>query len=365
MTVIEAKQYHIVKYAKRCKPINLKADFKLVTRKYDLSDPDLLREGEVLVETIYLSNDPDQKSWFTDAKDMYFPPTSLHKPAPATGIGKVIKTNSPKFNEGEIVESVFGMGWTTHNIISDPYIRFTSAIDATKTSKLSNILSIYGETTLAAYVAAFKKSGITVNDTGRVFLVSAAAGAVGSILVHILANLFKPKTVIGITGSDEKVKYVESLGPNVIGVNHKSSDYREEFSTALGDNEIDVFFDQVGGKILDHAINFIKSHGRIVQSGLVACYNNLSEGELKNYSTVIYKDLTIQGFTITDYVQQEKSIFEELDNYERKGKLDFSKVKEDIIDATGDSFVHVPEIWNSLFSGQNIGKLITRISNEN
>ncbi|KAH3672906.1 hypothetical protein WICMUC_003993 [Wickerhamomyces mucosus] len=126
--------------------------------------------------------------------------------------------------------------------------------------------------------------------------VFAAGGAVGWVLVHILANLFNPKNVLTATGTDKKIELVEISGPNVIGLNFKSPTYQDDFVTALDGDEIDIFLDQAGGNILDHTVNSIKSHGVQVSE------------------------------------------------YDNEGKLDFNKFQEDIVDATGEAFIEVPEI---------------------
>ncbi|KAH3672901.1 hypothetical protein WICMUC_003988 [Wickerhamomyces mucosus] len=362
--IIKVKQYLLNNYS-TTKPVNLNYDtpeatFKYNELEYDLSDANLLKPGEILVETIHLSNDPAQKGWFSSSKDSYLPPSPLGEPAPARGIGKVLKSNSEKFKEGDFVEAQ--LGWTTHALVgADQTLTFP--LDVSKVSKLSQFLSVFGLTTLTAYVAAYKYSELTPKDTDKVFLVSGAAGAVGSVLVQILAKDFKPKKVLAIAGGADKVKFVESLGPNVIGIDYKSSTYEEDFAKALGDDKIDVFFDQVAGEILDHASQYLKTFGKIVQIGAISSYNDPTKSNFENYAThVLLKRLRIQGFIVIDDFKDLDKIITHLEELFQNGTLDKTKFYETVVDATGDNFVKIPELWTGLFTGVNKGKFITKVA---
>ncbi|KAH3672900.1 hypothetical protein WICMUC_003987 [Wickerhamomyces mucosus] len=363
-TIIKAKQYLLNNYA-TWGPVNLNYDtpeatFKYNELEYDLSDANLLKPGEILVESIHLSNDPAQKGWFKSNKDSYLPPSPLGKPAPARGVGKVLKSNNDKYKEGDFVQA--HLGWTTHSIFNADE-KLTSKLDLSKVSKLSQFLSVFGSTTLTAYVAAYKYSELTPKDTDRVFLVSGAAGAVGSVLVQILAKDFKPKKVLAIAGGADKVKFVESLGPNVIGIDYKSSTYEEDFAKALGDDKIDVFFDQVAGEILDHASQYLKTFGKIVQIGAISGYNDPTKSYFKNYAaSILHKRLRIQGFVVIDDFKDSAKIIAHLEELFQNGTLDKSKFHETIVDATGDNFVKIPELWTGLFTGTNKGKFITTVA---
>ncbi|CDR45573.1 CYFA0S19e00562g1_1 [Cyberlindnera fabianii] len=363
MVQIEAQQWILNKYATFSEEVNLNYDtedatFKLITKKYDTESDDLLKDGEVLVENLYLSNDPAQKGWFTPYKS-YVPPVPLGSVAPAQGLGRVIKSKSDKFAEGDLI-SARSIGWSTHNIINadGPMVQKP---DASKVPHITKYLSAFGTTTLTAYFTAFHYSGIKPEDEGKVWLISGAAGAAGSSLVQIVSHLFKPKKIIAIAGGADKCKWVESLGNGIIALDYKSETYKDDFTKALGDDLINVFADHVGGWILNHAISYMQTFGKIVQIGSIASYNDNTKFIFNNYSSVISKRLTIQGMVLVDHIPEIPTVVGELIKYFSTGKLDINNFTETIVDAQGDKFKDVPKLWTGLFTGANRGKFITQV----
>lgn len=364
--VINAKHWLLINKPTYEQSVNLDysskdATFKLVDVKYDLDDPNLLKDGDFLIENLYFSNDPAQKGWFSPFKS-YVDPTPPNTPAPARGIAKVLKSKSSKFQVGDFIQS--RIDWATHNILNDSTWG-TSKIDPTKFDSLSKYLSVFGSTTLTAYLAAFKYSGLPKPEEAqnKVFLVTGAAGAVGSVAVQFFAKVFKAKKVLAIAGGDAKVKYVESLGNgNVIGLDYRSKTYKEDFEKALDGDLIDVFVDNVGGELLDHASNYLKDFAHIAQVGTIAGYNDASKMVFKNYPAVVTKRLTIRGFIVSDDFKDFPQIIQHLSQLVQSGELDISKIRETIVDGSGENFKKVPELWTGLFSGNNTGKYITRIT---
>lgn len=365
--VITAKQWLLINKPTYKQEVNLDYDskdatFKLVEVKYDLDDSNLLQKGEILIENLYLSNDPAQKGWFSPFKS-YVDPTPPNTPAPARGIAKVVKSNSEKYKEGDYIQA--RVDWGTYNIIEDTRPG-TLKIDPSKFDTLSKYLSVFGSTTLTAYLAAFKYSELNKveGNEGKTYLVTGAAGAVGSVAVQLLAKVFKAKKVLAVAGGDEKVKYVESLGKdgNVIGLDYRSKTYKEDFAKALGDDEIDVFIDNVGGDLLDHAVGRVKVHGNIVQVGTIAGYNDETKMYFKNYSAVVTRRLTIKGFIVSDDIADFPKIIQHLSQLAQSGSLDLSQIRQTVVDGSGENFKKVPELWTGLFKGQNTGKYITRVT---
>jgi NADPH-dependent curcumin reductase CurA len=360
MTKITAQQYILQNYANFQGPVNLnygtaEATFKLITKEYDTDAP--LGEDELLIESLYLSNDPAQKGWFTPYES-YIPPVPLGSVAPARGIGRVIKSASELYAEGDLISA--GLGWSTHNILNAK-APMTVKVDATKVPHLTKYLSAFGSTTLTAYFNATKYSGVTPEDEGKIWLITGAAGAAGSSLVQIIANIYKPKKILAIAGGEAKRSWVETLGPNVIGLDYKSDSYKDDLVKALGDDKINVFADHVGGWLLDHAIQYMAVHGKIVQIGAIARYNDGSDNIFNNYSAVITKRLTIQGMVLVDDLQDVGAAFADLTKWFTTGKLDITKFEATIVQAQGDDFKKVPELWTGLFTGSNRGKYITQV----
>jgi len=366
--VINAKQWLLNNHVTYDKHVSWDSNskdstFKLIDVKYDLDDPNLLQKGEVLIETLYLSNDPAQKGWFSPTAS-YVPVSPLNAPAPARGLAKVIKSNSDKFKENDIISCA--VGWTTHAIIKDSGFGFTK-VDPSTFDKLSKFISVFGTTSITAYLACFKYSQLPKPEEaqGKVFLVTGAAGAVGSVATQIFSKVFGAKKVIAVAGGPEKVKFVESLGNgNVVGLDYRSKTYSEDFAKALGDDQIDVFVDQVGGELLDIAAEHMKVHGRIVQVGTIAGYNDPTKMYFKNYPLVVTKRLSIQGFVIIDDAAEIPQVIGGLANLIKTGKIDASNIKETVVDGSGDNFSKVPELWTGLFKGHNTGKYITRVTTD-
>lgn len=363
MVKIQAKQYLLTKYASFSEDVNLdygspNSNFTLITKEFDTENESLLQEGEVLIENLYLSNDPAQKGWFTPYKS-YIPPSPLNVPAPARGIAKVLKSNATGFEENDIIGAQ--VGWATHAIIKTNAM--TQKLDATKVPSLSKYLSVFGSTTITAYLAAFKYSTAKPDEEGKVWLVTGAAGAVGSALVQILDRMFKPKKIIAVAGGDEKCKLVKSLGSDkIVVVDYKSPTYDDDFAKVVGDDEINYFVDQVGGDILNKAMNYLAVFATIVQVGAISRYNTDEPFDFSNYSQVVTKRLTIKGMVIVDDIPQFGEIIGHLIKEITTGNLDISKFQETVVEAKGEDFVKVPEIWTGLFKGQNKGKFITKLT---
>ncbi|CDR45572.1 CYFA0S19e00540g1_1 [Cyberlindnera fabianii] len=363
MVRIEAKQWILVKYANFVHNVNLNynspdTNFKLITKVYDTEDPNLLKEGELLIESLYLSNDPAQKGWFTPYKS-YVPPVPLGSVAPAQGLARVIKSNHSRFNTGDIITNRL-VGWSTHNIINADR-ELTSKIDPTRVPHIVKYLSAFGGTTLTSYFTAFNYSGVKPDEEGKIWLITGAAGAAGSSLVQIVANIFKPKLIIAVAGGDNKCKWVETLGKNVVCLDYKSKTYKKDFSKALGKEQIDVFADHVGGWLLEHALPHVRNHGKVVQVGIIATYNDSAKFTFSSYGAIITKRITIQGMVVVDHVKEYKKAYKDLAKWFAEGKLNINNFEETIVDAKGDKFKQVPELWTGLFKGQNKGKYITQV----
>lgn len=361
MTKITAKQYLLKNYATFEGPVNLdfgseKATFELITKEYDTETA--LGQDELLIQTIYLSNDPAQKGWFSPYES-YIPPVPLGSVAPSRGIGRVVKSTSDDFKEGDYVSA--GTGWSTHNVISAKAPMLVK-LDIGKVPHLVKYLSALGSTTLTSYFNATKYSGVKPDDEGKVWLITGAAGAAGSALVQIIANVFKPKKILAVAGGESKRAWVETLGPRVIGLDYKADSYKDDFVKALGDDKINVFADHVGGWILDHALAYMAVFGKVIQVGAIASYNGGKDNVVNNYSAIIIKRLTIQGMVVIDSLKDAGEAFADLTKWLGEGKLDLSKFEETIVDAQGDNFAKIPELWTGLFSGKNRGKYITQVA---
>ncbi|AMD21989.1 HFR134Cp [Eremothecium sinecaudum] len=331
--------------------------FELVDIEYSEND---LADGELLIKVMYLANDPAQKFWIAPVDRSYSDGIKVGDRIPSQGLAKVLASKSNKFKEGDYI--VGFTGWATHAVVKDS-IGFTK-ISPDSVKHLWWYMSVFGSTALTAYFALTQYAGLQEReaDYGKVFLVSGAAGAVGSMTIQLASNIFKASKIIAIAGGPEKVKFVESFGKNVIGVDYKATDFKEKLLEAAGGQyTVDYFVDNVGGEVLDTSIKLLKLHATIVAVGAIAGYNDRSKGVFKNYMSVITKRLTIHGFIVSDLRDKFPEALAKLSGYLKEGKLDPSNIST-VEDATGDNFKKVPLIWNGLFHGANKGRLLTKIS---
>lgn len=336
---------------------NEKSTFKLVVK--DLS-PEDLKDGEILVETIMLSNDPAQKFWISSSDANYASPTQVGEIIPARGVGKVIASKNKTYQVGDYVSGK--LRWTTHVVLSDDPANMLFKIPEKDENRLWLYSSILGGTGLTAYFIFFQYANLREReeDYGKTYLISGAAGAVGTVCVQLALNVFKASKVIAIAGGPEKVKYVESFDPSrVVGVDYKASSFKQDLKTAAGGiNTVDYFVDNVGGNILDLGTSLLKVHATIIACGAISGYNNGANLVFKNYVSVITKRLTIKGVLVTDHMDRFSEALRFLNSMVTSGKLD-TKDAATFKDAKGENFKKVPLIWDGLFHGTNKGKLIS------
>lgn len=333
-----------------------KSTFQLVKQELSSSD---LKDGEFLSETLYLSNDPAQKFWIASIDKNYSSGVQPGDVIPARGIARVIASKNPQFSVGAFVTGL--TGWATH-CIANSESQFRT-IDATKVDELWWYLSVLGSTALTAYFIFYKYAGLQEReeDYGKTFLISGAAGAVGTVSVQLALHVFKASRVIAIAGGPEKVKYLKSFSDKVTVVDYKKESFRDDLLKAAGGpNTVDFFIDNVGGEILDLGTVLLKQRGTILACGSISGYNDPSKFVYKAYGAVITKRLTIKGLLVTDNISEFPTAWKKLAALVKEGYIDVTK-SATIKKAEGDDFKLVPQIWNGLFSGINKGKLITQV----
>lgn len=218
---------------------------------------------------------------------------------------------------------------------------------------VTHFLGAFGASGLAAYGGLYFAGEAKPEHT---IVISAAAGATGSMAVQIAVKLLKAQKVIGITGSDEKCAWVKShLGAHEC-VNYNSPTFREDLE-AVTPGEVDVYFDNVGGFVLDTVLTRVKKFGTVAVCGAVASYNADKPMELKNWFEVISMRITIRGFIMLDYMDKAPEILKELIGAAADGRIKLDQ-GETVVEARIEE---QPEIWMRLFSGKNQGKLLTKL----
>ena len=315
---------------------------------FEFRDIDIpkIKDGEVLLKTIYVSVDPGMRGFMDEGDDddrgnKY----KLDKAINSRSVAQVVKSKSEKFSKGDIV---YGrLDW-----------KKLQAFDTDKLEKvdqdlapISTALSIMGVTGLAAY---FGLNKIGKPQKGEIIVVSGAAGSVGSVAVQI-AKL-KGCKVVGIAGSQEKIEYLENeLGIDK-GINYKETNNMAQALKEACPNGIDVFFDNVGGEIADEVLKLLNKNGRIVVCGQIAEYNeeNPSKG-IRPQHSLIQKSARMEGFVVFDFKDEFDDAKKQLSKWYNNGQL---KYRENVI----EGFEKIPSAFIGLFSGENIGKQVVKVS---
>jgi len=304
-----------------------------------------LLEGEVRVQVLYLSLDPAMRGWMNEGKS-YIRPVAIGEVMRAGGVGVVVESKSPDFAVGDHVGGAFGVQqfWT-----GDTKPGQLNKIDP-RVASLPAWLNILGMPGMTAY---FGLTEIGQPRAGETVVVSAAAGAVGMTVGQVAKQL--GCRVVGIAGGPDKCRFVvEELGFDAC------IDYKEG-AIAAGLKQhcpqgVDVYFDNVGGEILDAVLARINLKARIVICGAISQYNNTAPVRgPANYLSLLVNRARMEGMVVFDYADRYPVAVAELSGYLKQGRM---KSKEDIV-AGLDSF---PETLLKLFNGQNFGKLVLQVA---
>lgn len=295
-------------------------------------------EGEFLVRNEYLSVDPAMRAWMNDVPS-YVPPVQLGEVMRAAGIGRVVESRHPDYSVGDTVYGTFGV---QRFALADG--RGVTPVDTSVASAPTH-LGALGISGLTAY---FGLLDIGRPEPGQTVVVSAAAGSVGSITGQIAK--IRGCRAIGIAGGPEKCALlVDQLGFDA-AIDYKSEHVGRRLRDLAPDG-IDVFFDNVGGSILEAALGNLARGARIVLSGAVSQYNSPPSGP-RNYMQLLICRATMAGFVIFDYARRYPEARAELAEWVRAGSI---TGPETIVDGDIDRF---PETLLKLFTGENTGKLI-------
>ncbi len=306
----------------------------------DIPEP---KDGEVLIEQHYISLDPAMRGWMNEGKS-YIEPVKLNDVMRAGSVGVVIKSNNhPKYKLGDCLS---GSGGVQQYIATNAESWHKVDIDL---APMPLYLSLLGMTGMTGYFGILEVGKI---KSGDVVLISGAAGAVGSVAGQI-AKL-KGCTVIGIAGGKEKCDYLI----NELGFDDAIDYQAGSVILAIRDKcpqGIDVFFDNVGGEILDAALVHLRLHARIVICGAISQYNATTRTKgPSNYLSLLVNRATMQGMVVFDYAENYDKAAKELSGWLKEGKI---KSREDI----HEGIENFKETYERLFTGDKHGKLILKV----
>jgi hypothetical protein len=303
-----------------------------------------LQDGELLVQNLFISLDPAMRGWMNDSKASYIPPVGLGEVMRALAVGQVVESSNPKFAIGDHVSGLLGVQGFA---ISDG--QGLMKVDP-KLAPLPTYLSTLGMPGLTAYFGLLEVGKPQAGDT---VVVSGAAGAVGSVVGQIAK--IKGARVVGIAGGADKCRYlVEELGFDA-AIDYKTENVAEALKTHCPDG-VNVYFDNVGGDILDAVLTRLARGARIVICGAISQYN--ATAPIKgpaNYLSLLVNRATMTGIVVSDYYGRAMEAAMAMGGWMASGKL---KTREDIVDGL-DAF---PKAFDMLFSGANNGKLVLKVA---
>jgi NADPH-dependent curcumin reductase len=302
-----------------------------------------LAEGEILVKVLYISLDPAMRGWMNDGRS-YVPPVGIGEVMRAGAAGRVMESKNPGFAVGDTVTGLFGV---QEYAIADG--KTVTKVDI-KFAPLPVYLSTLGMPGMTAYFGLLETGELKAGET---VVISGAAGAVGAVAGQIAK--IKDCTVVGIAGGAEKCRYiVEELGFDA-AIDYKSEDVRKALQKHCPSG-VDVYFDNVGGDILDTVLAQIRRGARIVICGAISQYNNTTPVQgPSNYLSLLVNRASMKGMIVFDHAARYGQAAREMAGWMAEGKL---KSREDIV-AGLETF---PDTLLKLFRGENFGKLVLKVA---
>jgi len=312
-------------------------------KNFEIQEIDNVQNAEVTLETKYISVDPYLRGRMRDEKS-YIEPFEVGKVLESMVVSEVTSSKNENFKKGD---HVIGMlDWKKQQSHSGKDLR---KIDPSM-APLSAYLGVLGLTGLTGYLALDKIGKLKEGET---LLVSGAAGAVGSVVGQI--GKIKGCRVVGIAGSDEKIDHIQEKFGFDAGINYKTTqDMKKAIKKACPDG-VDVYFDNVGGEILDAALQNINKAARIINCGAISIYN---ETEVptgpRPEGILIKKSALMQGFLVRDHMEDFERAISELAGWLKSGKL---KYDETIV----EGFDETPQAFIDLFDGKNLGKMVVKV----
>lgn len=301
-----------------------------------------INEGQILIKQHYISLDPAMRGWMNEGKS-YIAPMEIGSVMRAGSVGEVVATKNPKFKVGQYVS---GTGGVQQYAVTDGkgYYQVDPNI-----APLAMYIGTLGMPGMTAY---FGITEVAKVKEGETVLVSGAAGAVGSIVGQVAK--IKGCKVVGIAGGPDKCKYVvEELGFDAC-IDYKNENVASRFKEECPKG-IDVYFDNVGGEILEIALSRLRMHARIVICGAISQYNNKTKIKgPSNYLSLLVNRASMTGMVVFDYADRYAEGAQVLGGWLAKGKL---KSREDVY----EGIENFPETYNRLFSGDKMGKLVLKV----
>lgn len=308
-----------------------------------------LADGEILVKVIYLSLDPAMRGWMNEGKS-YIRPVGIGEVMRAGGIGRVVASKSPKFAEGDYVSGVPGVQQYWIGAADDKAAAFYK-VDPSA-APLPKYLNALGMPGMTAYFGLLE---VGQPKAGETVVVSGAAGAVGQTVGQVARQ--RGCRVVGIAGGKEKCDFVvNELGFDAC-IDYKTGSVKEGLKQHCP-NGVDIYFDNVGGDILDAVLTRINMKARIIICGAISQYNNTTPVKgPANYLSLLVNRARMEGIVVFDWADRYPEAAAQMAQWMKDGSF---KSREDIV----DGLENFPQTLLMLFEGRNFGKLILKVADE-
>lgn len=343
MTTLAALTNHQIRLAARPNGLPTREGWSFTTEP--VAEPS---EGGVLVKTLALSLDPAMRGWMNEGKS-YIPPVGIGEVMRAGGIGEVIASKNPAFAVGDLVSCTPGV--QEYGLIPGDQIKRNGLFKIdTRLGTPNQWLNVLGMPGMTGY---FGLMDVGMPQPGETVVVSGAAGAVGQTVGQLAKD--KGCRVVGIAGGPAKCDWVvKELGFDAC-VDYKAGNVKADLKDACPKG-VDIYFDNVGGDILDAVLTRINRKARIIICGAISQYNNTTPVKgPANYLSLLVNRARMEGIVVFDYVDRFPVAVAELAGLMKAGRL---KSKEDVVVGL-DAF---PETLLKLFSGENFGKLVLQVA---
>ncbi|MEL7042395.1 MAG: NADP-dependent oxidoreductase [Pseudomonadota bacterium] len=307
-----------------------------------------LAAGAVRVRTIYLSLDPTNRIWMSDM-DAYLPPVELNAPMRGGSIGIVEESNFDAVPVGSLVNTGLAT-WALYNDLPGAAVTVLPTLPGVP---LTAFMGPLGATGMTAY---FGLTEIADPQPGETLVVSAAAGAVGSMVGQI--GKIKGCHVVGIAGSDEKCRWLTDVAGFDAAINYKTENVGDELDRHCP-NGIDINFENVGGAIMEAVIARLNDFSRMPLCGLISTYNAAPEAHSgpRNFDMLLMRRTKVQGFIVIDFLDRFAEGAAAMGAWLMEGKL---KYETDIVEGLETA----PSALSRLFAGANLGKLVVKVSDD-
>ncbi|MEJ2602888.1 MAG: NADP-dependent oxidoreductase [Gammaproteobacteria bacterium] len=324
------------------RPTGMVGDEHFELRESDVPEP---ADGEVLVRTLWFAFDPAQRGWLNDVKS-YVPPVQIGEPMRAGTVGQVVASRHADYRPGDLVQGM--MSWQDYVAVDPggplPLNKLPSDVPPTW------FLGVLGVTGITAY---FGLLDIGRPQQGDTVVVSGAAGATGSVAGQIAR--IRGARVIGIAGGPEKCGWLTDEFGFDAAIDYKNEDTGARLAELCGDS-IDVYFDNVGGPILDDVLVNLAQHARIVLCGGISSgYTTDPPPGPRNYMQLVVRSSRMEGFIVLNYRERFPEAVEALGGWLAEGSI---RVKEDI----REGFENCPATLRRLFEGKNRGKQLLKVA---